>query len=1029
MRPIPPQTLRLRLLASAGAVTLAAGFTAFTFGAANAASPAAPVTLYASPTGSGSKCSASEPCSLGGAQSAVRGLNPGRKGGDVTVDLLDGTYRPTSTWAFSAADSGSPGHPVVWQAAPGAHPVISGASQVTGWTQVGTSGVWSAPVPAGSASRQLYVNGHEAPIAQASRTELGFNAAGRWGGSSTGYDISNDSTATAWFAALTPAQVAGVEFTYPGGNGQWTEPRCRVASYADGKLTMAQPCWADTTARSGFSQGSGGLPSMPPNSRPTLIENARTLLHPGQWFLDSAANTLYYQPSAGQQMSGLDVELPHLESLVQGAGTLAAPLHDLTLKGLQFSYATWNAPSAPSGFAEVQSNLRFTGATNQNMCTHSHPAGSCPWGSLTQPLANVAFTAAKNVTLTGNRFAELGGAGLSLMYGAADTQVRGNEFTDIASTGLLLGCTSDPNPTNPNPTTDPDTPDVIKQGCTPDASAVSGDTIGTNEILTGTAVSDNVIHHVGTDYPAAPGITLLFSQGTTITHNDLYDLPYTGITAGVIQGHVDQARTPQNSVNINQDNTISDNLIHDYLSVRSDGGAVYVEGHQAQYYDANGKPVGYKAADPTRTLAHGLQVTGNVAYNGGNANFTYYDDAGSEWINWQGNVAFSAGRYATGGCSPTGHIWVTGNYTSAAVNVQSCNGPTDMHVSGNTKIPGHPGPDDLSALPAALLNGAGVRAANHPLPAAGAQSFYTSEVSATDQVLVAGEGFTANTQVYEGDTPVSSSDIHVLSSGLLVATVRPGTQSSQIWVGNRIDDTDPAIAYNGFKDGSHRGYGDLGDDVHWATKDGSTASYTFTGGFVQVYGEQSTDQGTLGVTIDNGTQQTVNTVPADGQRHTNVPVYTASGLDSGTHTITVTKLSGQYATLDGFGTGATAPSWTRLDDTDEAIAYDGFTTSAHRGYGDLGDDVHAATEDGSTATYHFTGSYLQVFGEQSTDQGTLGISIDNGTQQIVNTVPADGQRHSNVPVYTVSGLGPDSHTVVVTKLSGTYATLDGFGAL
>jgi hypothetical protein len=43
-------------------------------------------------------------------------------------------------------------------------------------------------------------------------------------------------------------------------------------------------------------------------------------------------------------------------------------------------------------------------------------------------------------------------------------------------------------------------------------------------------------------------------------------------------------------------------------------------------------------------------------------------------------------------------------------------------------------------------------------------------------------------------------------------------------------------------------------------------------------------------------------VPADGQRHSDVAVFTAAGLSSGTHTIVITKLSGQYSTLDGFGT-------------------------------------------------------------------------------------------------------------------------------
>ena len=313
-----------------------------------------PVTLYASPSGTGSVCSSSSPCSLPAAQSAVRAQRAADGSADITVLLADGTYRLSSTWTLSAADSGAPGHPVVWKSAPGAHPVISGASQITGWTQQGSTGVWSAPVPGASNSRQLYIGGHEAPVAQASPTSLGFR--GSWTGSSTGYTISADQAAMAWFGSMTASQVAGVEFDYPGGNGPWTESRCRVASFsaAAGTLKMSQPCWTDVTARASFAQGSGGLPSMSNNTMPALIANARTLLGSGQWFLDGAGGTLYYKPLPGQQMAGLDVELPHLESLVRGAGTLAAPLHDITLSGLQFSYATWNAPSTSSGFADVQ---------------------------------------------------------------------------------------------------------------------------------------------------------------------------------------------------------------------------------------------------------------------------------------------------------------------------------------------------------------------------------------------------------------------------------------------------------------------------------------------------------------------------------------------------------------------------------------------------------------------------------------------------------------------------------------------------
>jgi hypothetical protein len=44
----------------------------------------------------------------------------------------------------------------------------------------------------------------------------------------------------------------------------------------------------------------------------------------------------------------------------------------------------------------------------------------------------------------------------------------------------------------------------------------------------------------------------------------------------------------------------------------------------------------------------------------------------------------------------------------------------------------------------------------------------------------------------------------------------------------------------------------------------------------------------------------------------------------------------------------------------------------------------------------------------------------------VSTVPADGVRQANVAVYTKTGLSAGSHTIVVTKLSGSWSTLDGF---
>jgi hypothetical protein len=85
---------------------------------------------------------------------------------------------------------------------------------------------------------------------------------------------------------------------------------------------------------------------MDPSQMPGNIQNAATLLHAGQWYLDAAAQTLYYD---GANPSDSDVELPRLETLLQGSGTLAAPLHDVTFSGLTFSYATWTHPPTTPG--------------------------------------------------------------------------------------------------------------------------------------------------------------------------------------------------------------------------------------------------------------------------------------------------------------------------------------------------------------------------------------------------------------------------------------------------------------------------------------------------------------------------------------------------------------------------------------------------------------------------------------------------------------------------------------------------------
>ncbi|MBB6420391.1 hypothetical protein HDC93_006011, partial [Streptomyces sp. AK010] len=106
IRPAVPDRLRAWL-------ATAAVLTASTATVLVQASPAFAVgtTFYASPSGSGTACSSSRPCSVTQAKSKVRATNNSMKG-DITVELADGTYRLSAPLTFTSADSGTGGHTV-----------------------------------------------------------------------------------------------------------------------------------------------------------------------------------------------------------------------------------------------------------------------------------------------------------------------------------------------------------------------------------------------------------------------------------------------------------------------------------------------------------------------------------------------------------------------------------------------------------------------------------------------------------------------------------------------------------------------------------------------------------------------------------------------------------------------------------------------------------------------------------------------------------------------------------------------------
>ena len=115
---------------------------------------------------------------------------------------------------------------------------------------------------------------------------------------------------------------------------------------------------------------------------------------------------------------------------------------------------------------------------------------------------------------------------------------------------------------------------------------------------------------------------------------------------------------------------------------------------------------------------------------------------------------------------------------------------------------------------------------------------------------------------------------------------------------------------------------------------------------------------------------------------------------------------------------------TAVNNTSPMFAYagDDWVESANRGIGDFGDDVQASNTVGSTATFTWTGTAAAIYSETYSDQGLYSITLDGAARPDVDTSSAN--RGVQVPIFSVSGLGAGTHTVVITHSSGSWMTID-----
>jgi Right handed beta helix region len=248
------------------------------------------------------------------------------------------------------------------------------------------------------------------------------------------------------------------------------------------------------------------------DNQPYHLENAMVFLDaPGEWYLDQEKGAVFYQPQPGETIT--TAIAPKIETLINIQGTPAAPVQNLAFCHMAFQHTTWLAP-ATQGYVGIQTGIPFD----------SEPAS-----------AAIVVKYANHIIFERNQLQHLGGMGILLSTGTHDVGVNANVMTDISDNAVSIGMPID------------DTQDPQAQ-------------------VRNHRISNNYIAEIGQDYFGSAGIFAGYASGLTIEHNELTNLPASGICVGWGWSDADSSLG---------NNVIHANYIHGVMQLLFDGGAIY----------------------------------------------------------------------------------------------------------------------------------------------------------------------------------------------------------------------------------------------------------------------------------------------------------------------------------------------------------------------------------------------------------------------------------------------------------------------